>query len=550
MTQTITTFGTNSIKIGRRMTATLVAGSGAVVRIIGPGNVVTAESGPITQTTSYGPYDNEMVIQVSCFAGSTIRLSDAAFTEQSAGAAVPEDGKGLRSLLPARLFLPQRTMASPPTVSVSTSGSTISGGRVYPVWTTGNASFPYLGASVLTCATPVASAQVLNPVTTNAAGTTFTQQSTKYLVDFDGTEIEFATPGGGGRYFLKVNDEYIDPAGTTVAADAVVRHVKLTFAARTVARIEFYGYSSPCTFIICDATAGIAPAAVRGPDRVIVLGDSFAGAGIGYPRTISDCLNWDDVWTSALGGTGVIAAASVRNFEQRFDRDVVSYAPAVCWIVGSVNDAGQPPADIAAALLRMRAAYLAARPDGIFIWSPNASNGPSTWTVNQNRIRWAVRDAFAGLPNTFYVDPLESRVFTRDALPSGTVRANVAAGATSMQLFGQQIIGGFPQPGSTIVINDETFEVRDSTFGGAVSGYYWYTVNIDGTAAVAHAAGSVWTTVGSSYITGSGSAGTPSGYGSSDAYRISSADIHPTLAGQVAFGRALTSELFAVANAA
>lgn len=448
--------------------------------------------------------------------------------------------------LPEKLGLPYVAMASAPTVTTSTSASGISSPRSYPVWTTGNTSFPYSGASAFSVGALAAGAQSQSPVTTNAAGTTFQQQSSRYLFDFDGTKIEFRTPGTGGTYWIKVNGEYIAAAGVSLPADATLRYITVDFGTRTRARVEYIAYNQQLNEVAVDATAGLSPAPRRGP-RCIVVGDSFCATPGSYPHVIADVLGWDDVWTSGMGGTGVVAPGSVQSFEQRFAHDVLAFSPDICWVVGSINDDGQTPAAVRDALLRMRDAYLAVVPHGAFIWSPNAENGPSAWPINRNLIRWGIRDAFAALQNTYVVDPLEQPANTLNVLPSGIVSSSASIGASTLTLRGQQTVGGYPQPGSTIRIDDETLEVKSSSFGGSVGGWYVYTVTIDGTVKQAHAANAAWTTLGSSYITGGGSAGNPSGYGSSDAYRISAADLHPTMAGQIAFGRALAAGLFAVA---
>ena len=453
-------------------------------------------------------------------------------------------GAGIRLGIPAALERPQRAMASPPTVTTSTVASQISGGRVYPMWRTGNSSFPYVGASVLSSVTPAAGAQVIGPITVNAAGTTFTNQSFRYVMNFDGTTLEFQNQSAGGAYWIKINDEYIDPAGTTLAADATNRWIKITFAARTQCKIEWFGYGLDVSAIFVDATAGLYPAPIRGK-RIIMLGDSFFGSSSTPSRVVADMLGWNDVWNNGMGGTGVVSTNGGANqsYEQRFAHDVLGYTPDIAWVVGSVNDDAATPADVSAAILRMRNAYIAAKPQGLFVWSPNASNGPGQWTINKNRIRWGITAALAGLQNTLVVDTLEQPTYTQNVLPAATLQTASIIGATSLKVFGQALQGGFPQIGGCIRIDDEVFEVKDCAFGGTSGGNYLFTVTIDGTAKAAHAAGAAWTTVGAPYITGTGSAGNPSGYGSSDVYRISNADIHATFAGAVAMGIALANGL-------
>ena len=445
--------------------------------------------------------------------------------------------------IPAVLRKPQAQMASPPTVSTSTSGSTIASRREYSISSTGDASFPYASASANSTVNLAAGIQVYNPVTTNAAGTAFQNQSCRYLIDFEGTDIEFVNQSSGGAYWIKINDEYIDPVGVTLSADAVVRNIKVTFSARTACRIEFISYFLGLSKVNVDITAGIAPAPIRGP-RMIVVGDSFNGTPTSYPRVIADMFGFDDVWNSGVGGTGVVATNSgaSQSFEQRFAHDVLAFRPTICWVVGSVNDNSSTPALVSAALFRMRAAFLAAVPNGLFMWSPNVSNGASWTAINQTNIRDTVKAAFSGLAQTAIPDPTCMPISTLDTVPSGTLYASPSIGAGTLQIYGQQNIGGYPQPGGIIKIDDEYLECKTSAFGGSISGRYVFNVTLDGVTKQAHAAGAAWTQVGSSYISGGGSVANPSGYGSSDVYRISAADIHPTFAGQLAFGKALANQ--------
>ena len=441
-----------------------------------------------------------------------------------------------------RLNAPQKAMASPPTVATSTAGTTVSGGRQFPIWSSDSASFPFINASALTFAAPAMGAQVLTPVTTNASGSARQNQTYRYVMEFDGTDIEFENQSAGGTYWIKVNDEYIDPVGTTLASDAIVRNIKVTFAARTACRIEWISTTLALRSVYVNATAGLFPGAVRGP-RCIMMQDSFGASSGCVQRVVADMLGWDDVWSSSVGGTGLIAtnAGAAQNFGQRLAADVLAYSPRVLWVVGSVNDDSLDAATVAAALLDLRNRFVASNPTGIFVWSDNASNGPSSWIITKNLKRNACKAALSGLQNTYVVDILEAPIYTRDANPSGVLRNAAAVNNTTLALYGQQTIGGWPQAGSVIKIDDEYLEVKSGAFTGSDAGRYYFTVQIDGAVKQAHLAGATWAEVGASYITGSGSAGTPSGFGSSDVYRISSVDIHPTVSGVVAMGKALAS---------
>ena len=452
--------------------------------------------------------------------------------------------------IPKNLYPINKEMSSAPTVTTSTVASQITSPRIIPMGGNGDNSFPYHDANV----NPLAFGAVgyagnagdAGCVTTNSAGTTFQNQSFRYCIDFDGTEIEFQNQSAGGMYWIKINDEYVSSAGVTLAADAAVRYIKVAFAQRTQCRIEFVSYFLQLSAIRVDATAGIQPAEVRGP-RCIVVGDSFNGTPFSYPRIIADAFCWDDVWNSGMGGTGFVASNSIKTFGERLQHDVIQYAPKVAWFVGSVNDDGYDPQTVADAVLAVRNAFHAALPDSLFVWSPNAAGGAAKWTVGKNRIRKLVKAALAGLPNTIVADVLEQPIFSPTTIPSGTLKTAVTVGATSLLVYGTQPIGGYPAPGSLIQIDDEIIEVKSGSFGGS-DGRYAFTLTIDGAIKQAHSAGATWTVVGGAYINGSGRVGATTGYGSADVY-VGADGLHPSNAGQTAFGKALALALsVAVSN--
>ena len=376
------------------------------------------------------------------------------------------------------------------------------GDNSFPYHTGGDPSaFPMANSLVSVCGGAPKS------VTTNAAGTSFQQQGARYLMDFDGTTIEFENQSAGGMYWIKVNDEYIDPLGVTLAPDATTRYIKVTFAAKTKARIEWVAYGLLVGSVRVDPTASVAPAPIRGP-RAIIFGDSFNGTPGNYTRVIADALGWDDVWPSGIGGTGIIGTngGAAQNFEQRYAHDVLAYTPKVSWGVGSINDADDA-AGVAAAVLRMRTAYFAAVPAGLFVWSMNASGGPGRRTLAQNRNRRAIKAALAGLSSTYFVDVLEMPLQTYSTAPSATLAAAAAIGDTTISVYGTNSVGGYPAPGSQLLIDEEYVEVTAGAFGGTgTGGAYKFTITLAGKLQQAHASGATWTVVGGSYISGVGAA--------------------------------------------
>jgi lysophospholipase L1-like esterase len=96
--------------------------------------------------------------------------------------------------------------------------------------------------------------------------------------------------------------------------------------------------------------------------RVIAIGDSITGGGDGFPdqpatdwpSMLAKLLGWNDVWNSAIGGTGFIAQGAgdgFPNFGQRI-QDVCRNNPDLVIVFGGINDGvSSTPTQIQAAAL-------------------------------------------------------------------------------------------------------------------------------------------------------------------------------------------------------
>jgi lysophospholipase L1-like esterase len=123
--------------------------------------------------------------------------------------------------------------------------------------------------------------------------------------------------------------------------------------------------------------------------RVIAIGDSITGGGDGFPdlpgedwpSLVAKMLGWNDVWNSAIGGTGFIATArdAFPNFGQRI-QDVCQNNPDLVIVFGGINDGViASPAQIQAAARAYFQAIRACLPSTpmIVLGAWPASTGPA-----------------------------------------------------------------------------------------------------------------------------------------------------------------------------
>lgn len=364
-----------------------------------------------------------------------------------------------------------------------------------------------------------------------------------------GQNLEFMVPGnaiggtgGGSNFLVKVDDEYVSLTPTTPPNDGILRYYKLAFASRARRRIDIIGLTY-FAGVWTDAADSIDPAPVRGP-RVLVIGDSISGGSAGsfgsadnWPAHLSDLLGWDDVIPSAQGGTGYLTAGSYAYTpRQRFQMDVVPYAPDIVIFACGRNDTAQAAAAVEAEVAALLAECASSLPGAVrIVTSPLLCRGPQTWTSAFDTTRNAI--AAAAAANGAYFIDVMNRPFVNDRSGVSTsLAAAVAAGASTFSVpFNTSSDVVLPVP-CTVRIDSEIVYARS-----AVNATY----TIDGTFDFAHSSGAVVTQLGDPLFTGGGTNAAPSGFGNSDEFTYSDG-IHPTSAGMRALGGEIGTQILAL----
>lgn len=459
-----------------------------------------------------------------------------------------------RLILPNRLNI-RSVMASPPTITVGTSSSYTS---------------PFFRPAAATIGTGVslgapisdifsycrgaldpgssASGVIFNNVTATTAPA---YASSGFGVSFlhYGSAFELIFGANSNFYLVKVDGQYVTLTPQYVGASGSF-YAKYDFGSVGLRRIDVIG--SYCSFsgVNIAQTDGLMPAPIRGP-RTIVLSDSF-GNGSGatgaasnnFVAAIADALGWDDVWPSGVGGTGYLAnnGGSSPTFRGRALRDVISYAPEVVWIVGSVNDDSASPSAISAEALLLYRMLVGALPNAIVIASPTATKGANSWSNNKLAVK-AAQKAAAAQTGVLWVDPIEMPLTAGLTPPSGVTLNSSSAGlAGSTGMLTRQ----FAQPGSTIELSPgtvltERINVTSCAQAGN-DGQPYYRTKYDGALQFTQPNGAPWVQVGGSYLTGIGRVGATTGYGTADLWTSADA-IHPSDAGHLALGQTLANLL-------
>lgn len=208
-----------------------------------------------------------------------------------------------------------------------------------------------------------------------------------------GSSFTLYHKGNGTDYVIKVNDRLVSGMPYNPPSDGFRYYTLVDFAGvADVRRIDIQGRHWDLGGVYCAASDGVAPAPKRGPNGVIILGDSFLeGAGnelsplLSYGWYFAEYMGWDDVVMSALGQTGLISAPSPKvNFPTRAARDVAGLNPEQLIVVQSINDHTQTPTDVvtAAALLVSNLAAAGWAKTGVSFVSPSISTGRPYLTPN------------------------------------------------------------------------------------------------------------------------------------------------------------------------
>ena len=422
-----------------------------------------------------------------------------------------------------------RVMASPPTVTSSTTNSLSAGQR----WAaTNNASAPnqLFASSAYSiwgggywdtgAGFPDNQGIVARNITNGAS---FTSLVNKVAFIHTGTRFNIQVKGGAS-VLIKVNDEFTSLTPTTTPSDGNFYHVLVDFGATTdTRRVDVWLYNCRFGGVWTDLVSVIEPAQNRSI-KTFFVGDSFSeGSGNelspmwSWCNYLSEYLGLDDVTVSGLGATGFVAAPPPKvPFGQRIQRDVLDLMPAgetcLLWLSLSINDSSFTAAQVSAAINAVLDTVAASGKNPIVVLSsPTINKGIGDVPANQRQQNDAARD-IASRRGCIWVDDVEQVTNLQFAQVNTTTTAAVSANATTVQTARALI------PGCSYEFDDGTaFFVR------SVSGT---TATVD-RISDAEPSGANVTMRGSCYLTGTGRVGSTAGWGICDT-AVSSDGTHPT----------------------
>lgn len=374
--------------------------------------------------------------------------------------------------------------------------------------------------------------------------------------------FEVMTQSNGNRYFVKVDGEYVTDTLATPntlyqTATAASQWRKFDFGTRKMRRIDIIGgggSSDQLSFmgVAISSTGAIYPAPIRGP-RVICVGDSFTiNALHSWTHWLAEGMGWDDVWTSGVGGTGLLntSGGTKKTFRQRVATDIVPFAPDIVIMHGGVNDGALGAAAAQAEATAFVQEIKAALPNCLVIGGCNISRGPETLPSTTLDLRDAVKAGFiagGGVWLDITEQPLSGTPLS-GVLSAARTAGTAGNGGTVTVPTGST---GIPcstglRVGATVDIGTGATRERKVITGHAnASGQARYA--FDGAFQYDHAIGEPIVEVGASYISGRGDAGATTGWGTAD-FWCKSDKVHPTeqdilsapyTNGQYAIGRAV-----------
>lgn len=440
--------------------------------------------------------------------------------------------------------LNRQVMASPPTTTFGTT-PTIANPVVCPAATSAGS----LGATTLSqdkfTYTRAGGVLKYNGIYIKMSSTTLnntpTYGSSLFSTSFfyTGSELEIGTGVSGSLLFVKIDDEFISLTPDSPTSSAM--HYKyINFGSRKNRRIEILFVSGSFRGIFLPPTESIMPAEIRGP-RCIIMGDShtlgtgasLAGIG-GYATLLGEYLGWDDLWQSAIGGTGYLNNATTKNtFRQRFAHDVLPFNPDILIIAGGANDAtAYTKEQIKAEAKLLYSDIKAGLPDTkVIVVSPYLSDGSNFVASGFINAYEAIKEA-ASEHSLDFIDLVEMPL--NQAPYATTLSANVSIGGTSF-------IAPIPLPEYGFYeIGAERVQI--STVTGSGTGPYTHNLVAGQTFASSHVSGDAITQAGASFWTGNGRVGSTLGYGNCDIY-VSSDGVHFSDAGHAALAAYLYLEI-------
>lgn len=442
---------------------------------------------------------------------------------------------------------------TPPALTVSSSPGlprpwfTGSGNSSYPL-----ASHPVGGHFSFCRGVPDVSGPTLglrpaSTVTTHVDGTRVPSgQQFSFYHEGDSLELHFQNNDKG--YLLKIDGKYLS---FTPQIDAGQTYTRLDFGDVRRRRFDLITYKASFAGIWTGRQDTVYAAPIRGP-RVICVGDSFSEASAhGWTNWFAEALGWDDVWTSAVGGTGYTDDGSgiTPSWRDRIHDDVVAYAPDLVFFHGGVNDLSESTGVIYDAVRDTVASVRAALPGCIIAGGMNTGSGIESWASSQLDGYDAARNAFVEAGGA-WMSPLElpmgftgPQVGISAQLMDPVAAGRAGNGGTPDSLSGQS---GFrvntssatPESnlriGSTVEIGTGATRERVVITTNALSGGR-FVFGFDGVFRYAHAAGEPVREVPPCYLTGQGSLLSPTGWGNADRY-VGDDGFHPSPEGHIALG--------------
>jgi lysophospholipase L1-like esterase len=144
--------------------------------------------------------------------------------------------------------------------------------------------------------------------------------------------------GAGGDFRIMVDGQLVSNVPVRYAADGGLYLTRVTFPDAADRRITLLSGSPYFGGVRIPAGATVS-LPTKAAFRTMVFGDSFAEGQASFATIASSLLGWEDSWLSAVDGAGYFATAgSTYNLLQRFDQDVLPYAPDVLVIAGGLGD--------------------------------------------------------------------------------------------------------------------------------------------------------------------------------------------------------------------
>lgn len=190
-------------------------------------------------------------------------------------------------------------------------------------------------------------------VTNGAVNYNSYQGGNQYFIEFDTTarqfEIAYNGNGAASGHRVIVDGAYVSRDVTqstfTRAISRVTLPANIPYGWHHV-RIEAYMTRFHGIYVAGDETVRLP--AERRPVRAVIVGDSYTSgtsgvAGVNHfdcwaPQVARE-LGWGDFYRSGIGGTGYSNPGNgYFRYYDRFDTDVVAFAPDVLVISGGVND--------------------------------------------------------------------------------------------------------------------------------------------------------------------------------------------------------------------